>query len=116
MLTVLFLNFLTARHNSSLVEVNGGFGEMVSSTQKYYVFGGKGGVGKTSLAASLAVKFANHGEPTLIVSMHPAHSLGDTLEQVSELLCYIIKDASGVNSLAFLLNILLVLSIGPEWR
>ncbi|XP_047068980.1 ATPase GET3B-like [Lolium rigidum] len=70
-----------ARHNSSLVEVNGGFGEMVSSTQKYYVFGGKGGVGKTSLAASLAVKFANHGEPTLIVSMHPAHSLGDTLEQ-----------------------------------
>ncbi|KAM0925599.1 hypothetical protein ACQ4PT_004095 [Festuca glaucescens] len=54
---------------------------MVSSTQKYYVFGGKGGVGKTILAASLAVKFANHGEPTLVVSMHPAHSLGDTLEQ-----------------------------------
>ncbi|KAM0845171.1 hypothetical protein ACQ4PT_056578 [Festuca glaucescens] len=70
-----------ARRNSSLVEVNGGFGEMVSITQKYYVFGGKGGVGKTSLAASLAVKFANHGEPTLIASMHPAHSLGDTLEQ-----------------------------------
>uniref|UniRef100_A0ACD5UAY7 Uncharacterized protein n=1 Tax=Avena sativa TaxID=4498 RepID=A0ACD5UAY7_AVESA len=70
-----------ARHNSSLVEVNGGFAEMVAGTQRYYVLGGKGGVGKTSLAASLAVKFANHGEPTLIVSMHPANSLGDTLEQ-----------------------------------
>lgn len=71
------------------MEVNGGFGEMVADTKRYYVLGGKGGVGTTSMAASLAMKFANHGEPTLIVSMHPAHSLGDTFEQVSELLyCY----------------------------
>ncbi|KAM3367864.1 hypothetical protein ACQJBY_016423 [Aegilops geniculata] len=70
-----------ARYNSSLVEVNGGFGEMVADTKRYYVLGGKGGVGTTSMAASLAMKFANHGEPTLIVSMHPAHSLGDTFEQ-----------------------------------
>ncbi|XP_044966760.1 ATPase GET3B-like isoform X2 [Hordeum vulgare subsp. vulgare] len=70
-----------ARCNSSLVEVNGGFGEMVAGTQRYYVLGGKGGVGTTSMAASLAMKFANRGEPTLIVSMHPAHSLGDTFEQ-----------------------------------
>ncbi|CAM0904338.1 unnamed protein product [Alopecurus aequalis] len=52
-----------------------------SARERYYVFGGKGGVGKTSLAASLAMKFANQGEPTLIASMDRARSLGDTFGQ-----------------------------------
>ncbi|KAI3450596.1 hypothetical protein Pfo_007261 [Paulownia fortunei] len=44
-----------------------GFNEMVSGSQrKYYMLGGKGGVGKTSCAASLAVKFANDGHPTIV--------------------------------------------------
>ncbi|KAK3422289.1 hypothetical protein EUGRSUZ_G02857 [Eucalyptus grandis] len=58
------------------------FDEMVSGTQrKYYLLGGKGGVGKTSCAASLAVKFANNGHPTLVVSTDPAHSLSDSFAQ-----------------------------------
>ena len=44
--------------------------------------GGKGGVGKTSSAASLAVKFAAEGHHTLVVSTDPAHSLSDSLDQV----------------------------------
>lgn len=44
---------------------------------------GKGGVGKTSLSASLAVKLAASGLTTLVVSTDPAHSLGDSLAQVS---------------------------------
>ncbi|XP_060186414.1 ATPase GET3B-like isoform X1 [Lycium barbarum] len=63
-------------------EATAGFDEMVSGTQrKYYMLGGKGGVGKTSCAASLAVKFANNGHPTLVVSTDPAHSLSDSFAQ-----------------------------------
>eukprot|EP00195_Chlamydomonas_chlamydogama_P005384 CAMPEP_0202890670 /NCGR_PEP_ID=MMETSP1392-20130828/997_1 /ASSEMBLY_ACC=CAM_ASM_000868 /TAXON_ID=225041 /ORGANISM="Chlamydomonas chlamydogama, Strain SAG 11-48b" /LENGTH=714 /DNA_ID=CAMNT_0049574285 /DNA_START=142 /DNA_END=2286 /DNA_ORIENTATION=- len=49
--------------------------------RKYYLLGGKGGVGKTSCAASLAVKFASEGLPTLVVSTDPAHSLSDSFDQ-----------------------------------
>ena len=49
--------------------------------RKYYLVGGKGGVGKTSCSSSLAVKFATAGHPTLLVSTDPAHSLSDSLAQ-----------------------------------
>lgn len=39
--------------------------------------GGKGGVGKTTTAATLAVRFASQGQRTLLISTDPAHSLGD---------------------------------------
>ncbi|OMO49606.1 Arsenical pump ATPase, ArsA/Get3 [Corchorus olitorius] len=61
-----------------------GFDDMVAGTQrKYYMLGGKGGVGKTSCAASLAVKFANNGHHTLVVSTDPAHSLSDSFAQIN---------------------------------
>jgi anion-transporting ArsA/GET3 family ATPase len=49
---------------------------------KYVMLGGKGGVGKTSLSASLGALLAAEGHPTLIVSTDPAHSLSDSLDQV----------------------------------
>jgi len=48
-------------------------------TLKIIMFGGKGGVGKTSCAASSAIWAAEHGRNTLIISTDPAHSLGDSL-------------------------------------
>uniref|UniRef100_A0A7R9XZ74 ArsA/GET3 Anion-transporting ATPase-like domain-containing protein n=1 Tax=Micromonas pusilla TaxID=38833 RepID=A0A7R9XZ74_MICPS len=66
---------------SSSVE-SAGFSEMSAGRdRKYYMVGGKGGVGKTSLSSSLAVKFAMNGHPTLLVSTDPAHSLSDSLAQ-----------------------------------
>ncbi|KAG2440695.1 hypothetical protein HYH02_010272, partial [Chlamydomonas schloesseri] len=50
-------------------------------TRKYIMISGKGGVGKTSLSASLAVKLAAAGHTTLVVSTDPAHSLSDSLAQ-----------------------------------
>nr|GMD35340.1 ATPase ARSA1-like [Ipomoea batatas] len=73
---------MAVRSVAAPAEATAGFDEMVSGTQrKYYMLGGKGGVGKTSCAASLAVKFANSGHPTLVVSTDPAHSLSDSFAQ-----------------------------------
>ncbi|PKM83212.1 MAG: arsenic-transporting ATPase [Firmicutes bacterium HGW-Firmicutes-14] len=44
------------------------------------LYTGKGGVGKTSIAAATAVKSAEQGLKTLVVSTDPAHSLGDSLD------------------------------------
>ncbi len=42
--------------------------------------GGKGGVGKTTTAAALALKYAEEGDRVLLVSTDPAHSLGDLFD------------------------------------
>jgi arsenite-transporting ATPase len=45
------------------------------------LYSGKGGVGKTSLSASTALRAARLGHRTLVVSTDAAHSLADALEQ-----------------------------------
>lgn len=47
---------------------------------KIYIFTGKGGVGKTSVAAAHAIKSAKEGCKTLLVSTDMAHNLGDIFE------------------------------------
>jgi len=44
------------------------------------LFTGKGGVGKTTIAAATAVRSAEVGRRTLVMSTDPAHSLGDSFE------------------------------------
>ena len=46
--------------------------------------GGKGGVGKTTVAAALAMLAAQRGKRTLVVSTDPAHSLGDAFSRELE--------------------------------
>lgn len=85
-------------------ETVAGFDEMVAGTQrKHYMLGGKGGVGKTSCAASLAVKFANHGHPTIVISTDPAHSLSDSFAQ--DLSGGTLVPVEGVDSPLFALEI-----------
>ena len=44
------------------------------------IYTGKGGVGKTSMAAATACKIAKGGKRVLIMSTDQAHSLGDSFD------------------------------------
>ena len=48
---------------------------------QFIFFSGKGGVGKTSMACAHAVRYADQGKSTLIVTTDPASNLADVFEQ-----------------------------------
>ncbi len=48
---------------------------------KLILFGGKGGVGKTTCASSAGLYLSSQGFKTLLISTDPAHSLSDSLGQ-----------------------------------
>jgi arsenite-transporting ATPase len=56
--------------------------EIDRETPEYVLYGGKGGVGKTTMAAATGLASASAGDRTLVVSTDPAHSLSDTYETV----------------------------------
>lgn len=49
--------------------------------ERIYIFTGKGGVGKSSIAAAHAIKSAEEGKKTLLLSTDMAHNLGDIFEK-----------------------------------
>jgi arsenite-transporting ATPase len=49
------------------------------------LFSGKGGVGKTSLAAATGVRLSQLGYRTLVMSIDPAHSLADSFDLETDL-------------------------------
>lgn len=61
------------------------------------IYTGKGGVGKTSVAAATALRAAALGHKTVIISTDAAHSLSDALElQLSGKLTKIAKNLDGI--------------------
>ncbi|MCC5932566.1 MAG: ArsA family ATPase [Cyclobacteriaceae bacterium] len=46
------------------------------------LFTGKGGVGKTTIAAATALQAAKNGYKTLVISTDPAHSLSDAFDKI----------------------------------
>lgn len=67
------------------------------SDLKYCFTGGKGGVGKSVLAAGMAYYFAERGEQTLLASLNPVHSLSNLFSQ--HLSGGTAKPIDGVNNL-----------------
>jgi arsenite-transporting ATPase len=49
-------------------------------TRRILFFGGKGGVGKTTCAAALALAASRTGRRVLLVSTDPAHSTSDVFD------------------------------------
>ena len=56
---------------------------MIIQARKIVIFGGKGGVGKTTAAAAFALAFAqaNPKQKVLVFSTDPAHSLSDSFDE-----------------------------------
>jgi len=70
---------------------------MVSKTgTRFYFFSGKGGVGKTTMAAASALYYAASGKKTLIITTDPASNLADVFEQT---IGYSVVPITGVNNL-----------------
>ncbi|MFB6296329.1 MAG: ArsA family ATPase [Halobacteriales archaeon] len=55
--------------------------EIATDAPEYVLYGGKGGVGKTTMAAATGLASAADGHDTLVVSTDPAHSLSDALDR-----------------------------------
>jgi arsenite-transporting ATPase len=53
----------------------------IAITTRFLFFSGKGGVGKTSMACTTALREADRGKRTLIVTTDPASNLADVFEQ-----------------------------------
>lgn len=61
------------------------------------MFGGKGGVGKTTVSAALALKMAENGNRVLVISSDPAHSTSDSFDaQLSDTPTKIVDGLYGV--------------------
>jgi len=70
----------SSRESEDAVTVEDATAPVGVDAPEYVLYGGKGGVGKTTMAAATALASARDGVSTLVVSTDPAHSLSDTLE------------------------------------
>jgi arsenite-transporting ATPase len=71
----------SGRWTASLDGARADPGDLVGSSTRLVMFGGKGGVGKTTCAAAVALEIAERDSArrVLLVSTDPAHSLSDVL-------------------------------------
>jgi len=73
--------------NNSLVKISAlvqkGMEDLLDKNLKLIIFGGKGGVGKTSIASAAALQLARHNKEkkVLIFSTDPVHALSDSFDQ-----------------------------------
>src|ERR1700693_795397 len=80
------------------------------------MFTGKGGVGKTSLAAATGMKLAQLGHQTLIMSIDPAHSLADCFDVDNDLFHVQTSDPLPISDRLSILELNIQKEIKRHWR
>src|SRR6516165_2891774 len=80
------------------------------------LFTGKGGVGKTSLAAATGVKLAQLGHRTLVMSIDAAHSLGDSFDLDTDLFHVQTSDPLAINDRLSIMELNIQKEIKRHWK
>src|SRR5271163_1339907 len=80
------------------------------------LFTGKGGVGKTSLAAATGVKLAELNYRTLVMSIDPAHSLADSFDLDTELFHVQTSDPLPINDRLSIMELNIQKEIKRHWK
>ena len=80
------------------------------------LFSGKGGVGKTSLAAATGVRLAELGYRTLVMSVDPAHSLADSFDLQSGLFDTKTADPCRITERLWIHEVNIQKEIQRNWR
>ncbi|MCP5110783.1 MAG: ArsA family ATPase, partial [bacterium] len=80
------------------------------------LFTGKGGVGKTSVAAATGIRLAQRGKRVLVMSVDPAHSLSDSFDLGSELFQGQTADPYPVDDKLFIQEVNIQKEIKRHWR
>jgi len=80
------------------------------------LFSGKGGVGKTSVAAATGLRLAASGKRTLVMSVDPAHSLSDSFDLGSDLFQGETADPYEVGERLYIQEVNIQKEIKRHWR
>ena len=80
------------------------------------LFSGKGGVGKTSLAAATGLRLAELGYRTLVMSIDPAHSLADSFDLDTDLFHSQTADPLAINDRLSILELNIQKEVKRHWQ
>jgi arsenite/tail-anchored protein-transporting ATPase len=80
------------------------------------LFSGKGGVGKTSLAAATGVRLAQLNHRTLVMSIDPAHSLADSFDLETDLFHANTSDPLAITDHLSILELNIQKEIKRHWQ
>src|ERR1700751_5222548 len=90
--------------------------ETYNAGMRILLFTGKGGVGKTSLAAATGVKLAQLGHRTLVMSIDAAHSLGDSFDLDTDLFHLQTSDPLPINDRLSIMELNIQKEIKRHWK
>src|ERR1041385_2703238 len=80
------------------------------------LFSGKGGVGKTSLAAATGIRLSQRGLRTLVMSVDPAHSLADSFNLGGDLFQEVTADPYRFDENLHIQEVNIQREIKRHWR